>query len=486
MQMDVVMKSGIEFSATEKGPTSGQSGNSGGNRARRHRRSVWGWMFFDWANQPYHTLILTFIFAPYFATRVAEDPVAGQASWGYAVAAGSIIVALLAPILGAVADAGGARRPWIVGFSVVYVLGVAGLWMAAPDAGNVTLVLGFLILALIGAEFTTVFTNALLPELGTKSEIGRISGSGWAMGYFGGLCSLAIVLCFLAPAPGSERTLIGLEPVLGLDAAQGEGARATGPMSAIWYAVFMVPFFLWAPDSPRRPTASKAVRTGLQHLGRTLRKLPSRRSLFAYLLSSMFYRDALSGLYVFGGIYAAGVLGWETFQLGIFGIIGALAGAVGAWAGGFVDQRRGPKPVIVLTTVVLIVVSAAIISTGPGEVFFFRVGSPESPSLLPDIMFFACGSLIGAAGGSLQASSRSMLVRQAESGGAAEAFGIYALAGKATAFIAPFLIALTTNLTDSQRTGVTPILLLFVIGLGLMAFVDADGNRESQEGTVQR
>ena len=478
------MTTGTEFASTNKTPNSGLPGNSGGNHARRRRKAIWGWMFFDWANQPYHTLILTFIFAPYFATSVAQDAVAGQASWGYAVAAGSIIVAVLAPILGSIADAGGARRPWIIGFSVVYVLGAAGLWTASPDAGNIPLVLGFLVVALIGAEFTTVFTNALLPELGTKSEIGRISGSGWAMGYFGGLCSLAIVLCFLAPATGSEKTLIGLDPVLGLDAARGEGARATGPMSAIWYAVFMVPFFLWAPDAPRRPAASRAIRAGLQHLGRTLQALPSRRSLFAFLISSMFYRDALSGLFVFGGIYAAGVLGWETFQLGIFGIVGALAGAVGAWAGGLVDQRLGPKPVIVFTISALIVVSAAIISASPGEVFFIPVGSPEFPSILPDVMFFTCGALIGAAGGSLQASSRSMLVRQAESGGAAEAFGIYALAGKATAFIAPLLIAVTTNLTDSQRIGVTPILLLFAIGLGLMAFVGADGDEEPQGATV--
>ena len=444
-----------------------------------NRKGIWGWMFFDWANQPFHTLILTFIFAPYFAASVIGDAVEGQAAWGFAVAAGSLAVAVLAPILGAVADAGGARRPWIISFSIVYVAGVACLWVAAPNSVNPTLVLFFLVIALIGAEFTTVFTNALLPELGTKREIGRISGSGWAMGYCGGLVSLAIVLCFLTPAPGSERTLIGLNPVFGLNAAEGEGARATGPMSAIWYVVFMVPFFLWTPDAPRRPVGTVAVKKGLLHLGRTLLSLPARRSLFAYLLSSMFYRDALSGLYVFGGIYAAGVLGWGTFQLGVFGIVGALTGAIGAWAGGHIDTRRGPRPVIVVTIVVLIVVSAMIISTSPEEVLFIAVGSPDSPSSLPDILFFACGAMIGAAGGSLQAASRSMLVRHAEQGGAAEAFGIYALAGKATAFLAPFLIALATDLSGSQRIGVTPVLLLFAIGLALMTLVDAEGDSKA-------
>ena len=439
------------------------------------RKAIWGWMFFDWANQPFHTLILTFTFAPYFASEVAADPAQGQAAWGYAISIGSIIIALMAPVLGAVADASGSRRPWLFVFSALYVVGVGGLWGAAPGLADPTPVLAFLVVALIGAEFAGVFTNSLLPELGTKEEIGRISGSGWAMGYWGGLVSLAIVLCLMAPVSGSEKTLIGLDPIFGLDPTQGEGARATGPMSAIWYIVFMIPFFLWAPDVKRRPFAVSAVARGLSDLKNTLVTLPSRGSFLAYLMSSMFYRDALNGLYIFGGIYAAGVLGWDTFQLGVFGIVAALAGAVGAWTGGWVDERLGPKPVIVFTVVVLMIVSALIITTGPNEILFIRVGAPEAPSGLPAVVFYFCGAVIGAAGGSLQAASRTMLVRQAGAGRMTEAFGIYALAGKATSFLAPFLIALMTDLTGSQRVGVTPVLFLFLVGLMLMAWVRANG-----------
>ena len=149
------------------------------------RKAIWGWMFFDWANQPFHTLILTFTFAPYFVSKVAADPAQGQAAWGYAISIGSIVIALMAPVLGAVADARGPRRPWILIFSALYVVGAAGLWGATPGLADLTPVLAFLVVALIGAEFTSVFTNSLLPELGTKGEIGRISGSGWAMGYWG-------------------------------------------------------------------------------------------------------------------------------------------------------------------------------------------------------------------------------------------------------------------------------------------------------------
>ena len=439
------------------------------------RKAIWGWMFFDWANQPFHTLILTFTFAPYFASKVAADPAQGQAAWGYAISIGSIVIALMAPVLGAVADARGPRRPWILIFSALYIVGVAGLWGATPGLADLTPVLAFLVVALIGAEFTSVFTNSLLPELGTKGEFGRISGSGWAMGYWGGLVSLIIVLGLMAPIPGSEKTLIGLNPIFGLDPAYGEGARATGPMSAIWYVVFMIPFFLWTPDAKRRRHASNAVAKGLRDLKNTLVTLPLKTSLFAYLMSSMFYRDALSGLYIFGGIYAAGVLGWGTFQLGVFGIVAALAGAVGAWIGGRADQRLGPKPVIVFTTLALMTVSAVIITTSTNEVLFIGVGTPEVPSALPTIVFYICGAVIGAAGGSLQAASRTMLVRQADETRMTEAFGIYALAGKATSFLAPLLIALTTDLTGSQRIGVTPVLLLFLVGLVLMAWVRAGG-----------
>lgn len=443
------------------------------------RRAIWGWMFYDWASQPFHTLILTFIFAPYFAAEVAETPARGQELWGYAVAAGALLIAVMAPVLGAVADASGPRRPWILGFSAAYVIGAAGLWLAAPGTDPLPVLVSFVI-CLIGVEFTTVFTNSLLPELGAKDEIGRISGSGWAMGYWGGLLSLVVVLGFMVPGPDGGATLLGFAPVFGLDPAAGEGARATGPLSALWYLVFMIPFFLWAPDAPRRPAAAGAVRAGLRQLGATLKGLPRERSLAAYLLSSMFYRDALNGLYAFGGIYAAGVLGWAAFQLGLFGIIAALAGAIGAWLGGRADARAGPKPVIVGAILALTLVSVLTVTTGPDEILFLRVGSAEAPSSLPTAAFYLFGAIIGAAGGALQAASRTMLVRQAAPGRMAEAFGIFALAGKATSFLAPLLIAVVTGLTQSQRIGVTPVILLFLAGLFLMARVTAAGESDDR------
>ncbi len=441
-------------------------------------RGVWGWMFFDWANQPFHTVIITFVFGPYFASRVAENAVQGQADWGYAIAAGSVLMALAAPVLGSVADAQGPRKPWILAFSLPYAIGAAGLWLAVPGMDDPLPVLVLVALALIGAEIATVFVNSLLPEIGSREEVGRISGSGWAFGYWGGLVALVIVLGLMTPAPGSDRTMLGMAPIFGLDADAGEGARATGPFSVLWYLVFMVPFFLWSPDVARRAASTAgAVREGLSSLKATLAGLPSRPSLLAYLLASMFYRDAILGIATFGGIYASGVLGWGLFEIGVFGLVILVTGAIGAWAGGLQDVRRGPKPVILFNIVLLTAAAAAIMTIAPNEVLFIAVGTAEAPSSLPAIAFYVCGAVIGATAGSLQAASRTMLVHQADRERMAEAFGLYALTGKATSFIAPFLVALATDLSGSQRMGVVPILVLLAVGLVLMAWVRPEGDR---------
>ena len=439
------------------------------------RKAVWGWMFFDWANQPWYTLIVTYVFGPYFVSRVAADPVHGQAVWGYAIAAGSVVVALTAPVLGAIADAVGPRKPWMLAFSALYVVGAAGLWGAAPGLADPTAILAFLVIALIGAEYTGVFTNAVMPALGGRDEIGRISGSGVALGYWGGLASLAVVLSLMVPVPGSERTVIGLEPILGLDPGRGEGARAVGPLSALWHIVFVVPFFLWTPDAPRRPRGSNAVAKGLRDLKRTLAALPSRGGFVAYLVSSMFYRDAVGGIYVFGGVYASGVLGWGMFKIGLFGAVSLVSGAAGAWIGGRADSRFGPKPVIVVTIMAAMFFSSIMMSTAPDEVLLIAVGTPEAPSSLPTIVCYVCGAAIGAVAGPLLAASRTMLVWQADEDRMTEAFGLYALAGKVTSFAAPFLIAVATEASGSQRVGVTPILFLFLVGLVAMVWVDARG-----------
>lgn len=440
------------------------------------RKRIWGWWMFDWANQPYNILLLTFIFAPYFTSFVAPDPVSGQAMWGWMLAISGVLTALCAPILGAIADSSGHRKLWIMFWSLLYVVGAWALWWAVPgaDQGTILLILVAFAIGMVGLEYGIVFTNSVLPSLGARTDWGRISGTGWAIGYMGGLVSLFIMLALLAENEAGV-TMIGIAPVLGLDPDLREGTRAVGPFTALWYLVFVIPFFLWVREPAATKQARGAVKRGLRDLGATLRALPRRRSLFAYLGSSMIYRDALNGIYAFGGIYAAGVLGWSIIQIGIFGILAAAVGALGCWLGGKADAALGPKPVITGGILALIVVCIVIVGTDRSMVVFLPVADGSG---LPDIVFYICGGVIGAAGGSLQAASRTMLVRQADPARMTEGFGLYALSGKVLSFVAPALIALATTVTGSQRLGVTPLIFLFVIGLILLFWVKPEGEPE--------
>jgi len=437
-------------------------------------KRIWGWWWFDWASQPYNTLLITFIFGPYVVS-VVGDGTRAQAIWGYGIGAAGLLIAVLSPLLGAVADRSGARMGFIWLFSALYVIGSWALWWSAPDSFNVWFVMLMFCIGLIGMEFATTFTNAMLPDLAPREDLGKVSGSGWAWGYAGGFVSLIVMLALLAES-SSGTTLIGIAPILGLDPDMREGTRSVGPFTAIWYIVFMIPFFLWVRE-PRKPGAvgvARAAREAWPELMSTLRALPRTRSLFAFLGSSMFYRDALNGIYTFGGIYAAGVLAWSVIDVGVFGILATITGAVFAWLGGKADSRFGPKPVILFNILVLASVATLIVFVGRESVFGMPVG-PESR--LPDIAFYVLGALIGAGGGSLQAASRTMMVRQAAPDKMTEGFGLYALSGKAMSFLAPLSIGLATDLTGSQQLGILPVVALFLIGLILLVWVDPEGEK---------
>src|SRR5258707_13338387 len=166
------------------------------------RAAVVSWIFFDWAAQPYFTLITTFVFAPYFASFVAPDPASGQALWGFATAAAGMMIALMSPVLGAIADASGRRKPWIAGFGVLLVIGSGLMWFGKPgDPAVIPPLLLAYAIASVGVEFATVFNNAMMPTLVPPHKIGRLSGTGWATGYIGGILSLGLVMGFLAANP---------------------------------------------------------------------------------------------------------------------------------------------------------------------------------------------------------------------------------------------------------------------------------------------
>src|SRR5215510_12147495 len=380
------------------------------------RAAVISWIFFDWAAQPYFTLITTFVFAPYFANLVAPNPAAGKTLWGFAAAAAGFSIALLSPVLGAVADASGRRKPWIAGFGALLVIGASVMWIGRPGDPSIIpqLLLAFAI-ATVGAEFATVFNNAMMPTLVPPDRIGRLSGTGWATGYIGGIVSLILVLGFLAANPDTGRTLLGFKPLFGLDPATHQGDRITGPLTGLWFIIFVTPMFLFTPDYPAKRPAREALRAGLQQLGRSLRELPHQKLLAAFLLANMIYTDGLVSLFAFGGIYAAGTFGWHTIQIGTFGIILAIAGTFGAWLGGKLDDLLGPKRVIAGSMLILLLSLAAILLVDRDSILFVPVAPPQPGGALfsgaAERAYLVLGCLIGAAGGPLQAASRTLLIR---------------------------------------------------------------------------
>lgn len=439
------------------------------------RAAVISWIFFDWAAQPYFTLITTFVFAPYFAGFVAPDAASGQALWGLATAAAGLMIALMSPVLGAIADASGRRKPWIAGFGALLVIGSSLMWFGKPgDPDIIPLLLAYAI-ASVGAEFATVFNNAMMPTLVPPHRIGRLSGTGWATGYVGGILSLILVLGLLAANPETGRTLFGLMPLFGLDPVTHQGDRITGPLTAIWFIIFVLPMFLLTPDYPAKLPVRAALREGLLELRQTLGELPRQKSMATFLLANMIYTDGLVSLFAFGGIYAAGTFGWQTIQIGTFGIILTVAGTLGAWLGGKLDDRLGPKRVISGSMLILLLSIAAILLVDKDAVLFIKVEAPQPGGALfsgaAERAYLVLGCLIGAAGGPLQAASRTLLIRLAPKDRIAQYFGLFALTGKVTSFIGPLLIGAITAVTASQKAGMAVLVVFFVAGLALLARV---------------
>jgi UMF1 family MFS transporter len=454
--------------------------------AQATKKHIWGWMAFDWASQPFYTVGLTFVFGPYFAVVAAEyfmssgvesgaAKAQAQSLWSSGQTVSGLIIAFTAPFLGAFADNSGRKIPWIAFFSVMFVVAISMIWMLTPEGAALYLVLILFFIAFIAAESALNFVNAILPSLGNKDEVGRISGSGAAFGYWGGVVSLAIMLLVFVEQDNGRTIFVGLEPPFGLNPNEKEGTRFVGPFIAIWFAVFMIPFFMWVRDDPTTGGKSTNLRAVAGDLWGTMKSVAQRKSLLNFLVGSMFYRDALNALYAFGGVYAALVLDWGITAIGVFGVVAAIAAAITTWIAGLADARFGPKPVIRVAVWLLILVSITIVGTSREQIFWITL---PIASTLPDAVFYVCGAIIGGAGGAVYTASRSMMVRHTHPDRPAEAFGLFALSGKATAFLAPAGITLFTWWTGNTQLGFLPVIILFLMGLFLLKWVKPQGDRD--------
>jgi len=411
------------------------------------KKATIAWILYDFANSAYTTLIVTFIYATYFTQSIAENSIVGTALWSRGVTITALCVAVLSPILGSMADQSNKRKKFLFIFTALAIIGSAMLYTVTP--GQTVLALLWFVLSNIAFEMGSVFYNAYLPEIAPGDKIGRVSGYGWAMGYVGGLLAMFIAMIgFVNPE----------QPWFNLATENGQNIRATNLLVAVWFAVFSIPFFIFVKDKSREAKKNTiiSIKGSLHELQNTFRKIKDYRQIVRFLVARLLYNDALITIFAFGGIYAAGTFGFSFREIMIFGIVLNITAGLGAYLLGFLDDRIGGKNTIMVTLFALVL--AAILA----------VFAPNK------IIFWIAGILVGIFSGPNQSASRSLMGRFIPPEHESEFFGFFAFSGKFTAFLGPFFLGLLTDLFDSQRAGISIVILFFAIGAGILSKVNEE------------
>ena len=407
-------------------------------------RVIWSWALYDFANSAFTTLVVTFIYATYFTQAIASDPISGTVLWSRGITVTALVVAVCAPFLGALADHGKFRKLFVLIATLICVIATASLYTVEP--GSVLLALGLMVMANIAFEFGGVFYNAFLPEIAPLGHMGRISGYGWGLGYIGGVAALVLALVgFVEPDT----------PWLGFSKETGENIRATNLLVAIWFLLFSLPLMIWVKeDRTRKAPIGLASAKAFLQIRKTIGRVRQYRQTVRFLFARMIYNDGLVTIFAFGGIYAAATFGFSIQEVILFGIVLNVTAGAGAFAMGHLDDHIGAKRTIVISLIGLIVASVlGVLAT-------------------TKFWFWVAGIIIGIFVGPNQSASRSLMGRFIPPGAENEFFGFYAFSGKLTAFLGPFLLGVLTQMSGSQRTGVAVVVIMFIVGLGLLTFVD--------------
>ena len=409
------------------------------------------WCLFDWANSPTPTIVITFIFAPYFARAIADSEAEGLALWSWGIAVSALVIAILAPVTGAIADAGGRRKPWVLGFSLIMVAATAALWFCAPEARWIIPALVLVALVNVAFETSIVFYNAMLPDLVEPSRFGRLSGWAWGLGYAGGIGCLVLVLGFFVLA----------DPLpFGLERDKSEHIRFVAVVTALWFVIFSWPFFAFTPDRPGTGRApAEAVRVGLKQLVDTLREFRQHRTIIRFLIARLLYVDGLNTLFALGGVYAATTFAMDEESVLLFAILLNITACAGAAVFGWVDDRIGARRTLLVTLAALIVFSIVMLII-------------EST-----LWFWILGGLLGVFIGPVQSASRSLMARLAPPHMTGEMFGLFALSGKITSFAGPLLVGVIAYATSSQRLGMAVIVVLLAAGWMVLSTLKEEQGR---------
>ena len=422
-----------------------------------YKRTIFSWSLYDFANQPFTTIILTFIYSTFFTDFIAPTGEIGAIMWGRAVSISAICVAILSPIMGAIADNGGYRKTFLIFWTWVCI--VFSFMLYFPLKGEMLFALTLFCIANIGFEMGGVFLNAYLPEIAPKNKIGRISGYGWSFGYIGGL--LALLICFsLFINPDNP---VNLFTGNYLDKNSGEHIRIINIFIAIWFAVFSIPTFIFVGRFKKRMKInSTMIKESFISMKSTLRNIKEYKETVKFLIARLVYNDALITLFAFGGIYAKEVFGFTFYEIFLFGIALNITAGIGAFLFGFLDDLLGSKRTIQMTNYGFIIACAMAMTAGSVDSLLGLTGKN---------IFWISGILIGIFSGPNQAASRSLMGKLTPANKESEFFGFFAFSGKATSFIGPLFFSLSVSLTSDLRSGIMMVLILFTLGAFLLSRV---------------
>lgn len=444
------------------------------------------------ARDPYVILVTIYIFMPWFVTRVVGDPVLGQALAAQGSKWGGWAVMLSMPLIGAIIDRIGPRKPFL-GVVVLAMAGLcASLWWVMP-AGRPGL--GALWVVTAGGLMTWLFAahemlhnSLLVPAAGTHGAA-RASGLGLAGGNAMSVLLLVGVL-FAFALPGTvDWRWVPARPLLGLDQALGEPARITGPIVAALVLIGSLPLFRHVPDWPRTPLPlAAAMRGGMADLLALLRDLKGNRNPLLYLLARMIFTDGLTAILLFGGIFAAGTMGWDTLSMLGYGITLSIAAVIGGLLAGRLDMWVGPRPALIVELILLMILQALVLGGGRARILYQAVAPVrlwDGPmfTTLPELAFLALGCGMAITVTAAYASSRTLLTRVAPPEKLGVYFGIYALSGYATMWLGPLLVETATRIGGTQASGFVPVIGLLGVGLLVLLFVRGGGRLKEGNGS---
>lgn len=421
------------------------------------RGQVFAWGLWDWGSAAFNAVILTFVFSVYLTDAVGSDlpGTVSATTWlSWALGIAGFFIAVLAPVTGQRFDAAGKRKLSLALLTGITIASMAGLYFVQDDYRYLWLGLALLAVASVIFELAGVPYNAMMRQVSTPDNLGRVSGFGWAMGYFGGI--VLLLLCYFGFIVGDGDT----RGFLGLSTDGGTNIRMVALLAAAWFAVFAIPVFLKVPELPGPaddPGASKAgFLDSYRVLWRDLRELwnVDRRTIW-YLVASALFRDGLAGVFTFGAVLAVNVYGISAADVLLFGVAANVISAIGALVAGRFDDRIGPKQVITVSLASMIVVGAILIAvSGPA-------------------MFWIFGLALCLFVGPAQSSARTFLARITPPGREGQMFGLYATTGRAVSFLAPTLFGLFAWLFGADRAGIVGLLLVLAIGLAALSKVRA-------------